>query len=145
MSDTRSDADPALRSSEAGSRASPLPQAGGRSGRVGAGLLANPGPARRLADFYETLTPASIATLGEHYAPDARFKDPFNEVAGIDAIRRLAFPNVADANGDERTLYQSDATVERIELDGSGNTVYVPVGFKSRISRNGSNNDVIER
>lgn len=37
------------------------------------------------------------------------------------------------------------ATVERIELDGSGNTVYVPVGFKSRISRNGNNNDVIER
>ena len=89
MSDTRSDADPALRSSEAGSRASPLPQAGGGSGRVGAGLLANPSPARRLADFYATLTPASIATLGEHYAPDARFKDPFNEVAGTAAIRRI--------------------------------------------------------
>ena len=89
MSDTRSDADPALASSEAGSRASTLPQAGGGPGPVGAGLLANPSPARRLADFYETLTPASIATLGDHYAPDARFKDPFNEVAGTAAIRRI--------------------------------------------------------
>ena len=89
MSDTRSDADPALRSSAAGSRASPLPRAGGGSGRVGAGLLANPGPARRLADFYETLTPASIAALDALYAPDARFKDPFNEVAGTAAIRRI--------------------------------------------------------
>ena len=89
MSDTRSDADPALASSEAGSRASTLPQAGGGPGPVGAGLLANPSPARRLADFYETLTPASIATLGDHYAPDARFKDPFNEVVGTAAIRRI--------------------------------------------------------
>ena len=89
MSDTRSDADPALTSSEACSRASPLPQAGGGSGPVGAGLLANPSPARRLADFYETLTPASIATLGDHYAPDVRFKDPFNEVTGTTAIRRI--------------------------------------------------------
>jgi len=32
-------------------------------------LLANPSPARRLADFYETLTPASIATLGDRLGP----------------------------------------------------------------------------
>ncbi len=37
-------------------------------------------------------------------------------LGGIDAIRRLAFPNVADTNGDERTLYQSDATVERMRV-----------------------------
>lgn len=45
--------------------------------------------ARRLAQFYETLTPAALADLGQLYAPDARFKDPFNEVVGIDAIRRI--------------------------------------------------------
>ncbi|WP_435751641.1 nuclear transport factor 2 family protein [Thauera sp. AutoDN2] len=50
---------------------------------------ANPSSARRLADFYETLTPASLATLDQYYAPDARFKDPFNEVAGVPAIRRI--------------------------------------------------------
>ena len=45
--------------------------------------------ARRLAQFYETLTPAALDGLGQLYAPDARFKDPFNEVAGTAAIRRV--------------------------------------------------------
>jgi steroid delta-isomerase len=46
-------------------------------------------PARRLARFYETLTPAALPGLDQLYAPDARFKDPFNEVAGTAAIRRI--------------------------------------------------------
>lgn len=45
--------------------------------------------AARLASFYEALTPARLASLEQFYAPDARFKDPFNEVNGIDAIRRI--------------------------------------------------------
>lgn len=49
----------------------------------------SPSPAQRLAAFYETLTPASLATLDRFYAPDARFKDPFNEVTGIAPIRRI--------------------------------------------------------
>ena len=43
-------------------------------------------PARRLAHFYETLTLDSLAALDALYAPDARFKDPFNDVVGIAAI-----------------------------------------------------------
>ncbi|NMG75966.1 nuclear transport factor 2 family protein [Aromatoleum diolicum] len=39
-----------------------------------------------LAHFYETLTPQSLARLGDFYATDACFKDPFNEVQGIAAI-----------------------------------------------------------
>ena len=46
-------------------------------------------PALRLARFYETLTPAALDGLDQLYAPDARFKDPFNEVVGIAAIRRI--------------------------------------------------------
>lgn len=46
-------------------------------------------PALRLARFYETLTPAALDGLDQLYAPDARFKDPFNEVAGTGAIRRI--------------------------------------------------------
>jgi len=42
-----------------------------------------------LADFYQTLTPASLVRLGEFYAADAHFKDPFNEVVGVAAIRRI--------------------------------------------------------
>ncbi len=45
--------------------------------------------ADRLAHFYETLTPASLPALGRHYAADARFKDPFNEVAGVEAIGHI--------------------------------------------------------
>ena len=40
----------------------------------------------RVARFYEQLTPAHLLQLDQHYAPDARFKDPFNEVQGIPAI-----------------------------------------------------------
>ena len=42
-----------------------------------------------LADWYEALTPESLAQLGEHYAANAWFKDPFNEVSGLEAIRRV--------------------------------------------------------
>lgn len=48
-----------------------------------------PSPAARLGAFYETLTPASLAELDQLYAPEARFKDPFNEVTGTAAIRRI--------------------------------------------------------
>ena len=43
----------------------------------------------RLVAFYETLTPASLSELAAVYAPEARFKDPFNEVAGLAAIERI--------------------------------------------------------
>ena len=46
-------------------------------------------PLSALVAWYEALTPASLAALGEHYAADAWFKDPFNEVSGLEAIRRV--------------------------------------------------------
>jgi ketosteroid isomerase-like protein len=39
-----------------------------------------------LVRFYETLERASLAQMRSLYAPDARFKDPFNEVTGVEAI-----------------------------------------------------------
>ncbi|WP_382152958.1 nuclear transport factor 2 family protein [Hydrogenophaga sp. ANAO-22] len=42
-----------------------------------------------LCDWFESLSPGSLARLGEFYTPDARFKDPFNEVQGIPAITRV--------------------------------------------------------
>ncbi|MDZ7910086.1 MAG: nuclear transport factor 2 family protein [Gemmobacter sp.] len=44
---------------------------------------------RRLAGFYAHLTPSALEQLEAFYAPDARFKDPFNEVQGLAAIRRI--------------------------------------------------------
>jgi len=45
--------------------------------------------AARAVDFFETLTPASLDRLGALYAPQAYFKDPFNEVRGIADIRQI--------------------------------------------------------
>lgn len=39
--------------------------------------------------FFEQLTPQSLARIGQLYAPEARFKDPFNEVQGVPAITRI--------------------------------------------------------
>lgn len=46
-------------------------------------------PLSALAGWYEALTPETLSRLGEHYAADAWFKDPFNEVRGLEAIRRV--------------------------------------------------------
>jgi ketosteroid isomerase-like protein len=43
----------------------------------------------RLQHFFETLTPTSVAGIGTVYAEDAWFKDPFNEVRGVAAVRRI--------------------------------------------------------
>ncbi len=42
-----------------------------------------------LAAWYQTLSRDSLARIGEHYAANAWFKDPFNEASGLDAIRRV--------------------------------------------------------
>lgn len=63
--------------------------------------------------FYQELSRESVARLPEHYAEDAWFKDPFNEVRGaaaiqhifvhmfsqVDAPRFLVIDKVGDANG----------------------------------------------
>lgn len=43
----------------------------------------------RLVRFFEQLGPADLGRIAELYAPEARFKDPFNEVQGIPAITRI--------------------------------------------------------
>jgi hypothetical protein len=44
----------------------------------------------RVVAFYESISPSDIAGLGELYAADACFKDPFNEVRGVPALRYFA-------------------------------------------------------
>lgn len=43
----------------------------------------------RLVQFYEQLAPTDLARLDTVYAPQAWFKDPFNEVSGVPAIRAI--------------------------------------------------------
>ncbi len=42
-----------------------------------------------IVQAFEQLTPAGLARLSELYTDDARFKDPFNEVQGVPAIRAV--------------------------------------------------------
>ncbi len=44
---------------------------------------------RRVVDFYATVSPDSLDRIDALYAPDAGFKDPFNEVRGRQAIRKV--------------------------------------------------------
>lgn len=37
--------------------------------------------------YLSQLSPPSLADLGQHYTEDARFKDPFQEVWGLEAVR----------------------------------------------------------
>ena len=41
----------------------------------------------RLVRYWERLTPADVERLQERYTDDAYFRDPFNEVRGVDAIK----------------------------------------------------------
>ncbi len=45
--------------------------------------------ASRLARYFETLDPQSVAEVARYYTEDARFKDPFNDVTGVAAIRHI--------------------------------------------------------
>jgi ketosteroid isomerase-like protein len=43
----------------------------------------------RIVTLFEQLSRAELSQLGAIYTDDARFKDPFNEVQGVPAIRRI--------------------------------------------------------
>jgi ketosteroid isomerase-like protein len=43
----------------------------------------------RLAAYFENMSAAGVAAMGDYYAGDAVFKDPFNEVRGLAAIQRV--------------------------------------------------------
>lgn len=43
----------------------------------------------RLVDYWQTLTPASVDALPTLYAADAYFRDPFNDVTGIEKIHHI--------------------------------------------------------
>lgn len=42
-----------------------------------------------LARFFETLTPQTVGDLPRFYAPDCRFRDPFNDVQGLAGITAI--------------------------------------------------------
>ena len=42
-----------------------------------------------LIDWFENLSPETLDELPRFYATDAEFKDPFNEVCGTEAIKKI--------------------------------------------------------
>lgn len=56
-----------------------------------------------LRAYWEGLTRERVAVLDTVYAPDACFRDPFNEVRGIDELRRI-FDHMYDSLDEPRFL-----------------------------------------
>jgi hypothetical protein len=48
-----------------------------------------PPPLTRVVAFFETISPEQLSQIDTLYAPDCRFKDPFNEVQGTRAIHGI--------------------------------------------------------
>jgi steroid delta-isomerase len=55
----------------------------------------------RLKRYFETLTPETVARMGDYYTPDAYFRDPFNEVTGLAKIEHI-FANMWKSLDDPR-------------------------------------------
>jgi steroid Delta-isomerase len=89
----------------------------------------------RVQSFYENLTPASLESdLASVYMPDAQFKDPFNEVTGIEAIRRIF-----------RTMYQQVDSPRFIVTASahSGNEAFLAWQMMFRLRRPGAGERII--
>jgi steroid delta-isomerase len=52
-------------------------------------MMSDDARVQQVLRFYEGLREADLPRLGTLYAPDARFKDPFNDVCGVKAIRAI--------------------------------------------------------
>ena len=44
---------------------------------------------KKLIDYFQALSPASVAEMDSVYTQDAYFRDPFNEVTGIAPIKHI--------------------------------------------------------
>lgn len=79
-----------------------------------------------VAAYFEKLSPASVAQLPLYYAPDARFKDPFNEVQGLPSITHI-FNHMYEA------LDEPHFVITRNLVDGD--EAFLTWDFKFRFKR----------
>ena len=80
----------------------------------------------RIVALFEALVPADVARLREYYAPDAHFKDPFNDVRGLAAIERV-FAHMFDSL-DEPSFVVHEALAE-------GDQCFLTWDFRFRFRR----------
>ena len=88
-----------------------------------------PEAVQRLVQFFEQLQPQDLARLPEIYAPEARFKDPFNEVQGLAAIERI-FAHMFEALDGPHFI-----VTERIVQDTSASWSGTSVSASSALTR----------
>ncbi len=81
---------------------------------------------QRVIELFESLTRDGVRRLGEFYSADARFKDPFNEVQGVAAIRRI-FEHMFDTLDGPRFVIR-DAIAE-------GEQAFLSWDFRFRMKR----------
>ncbi len=86
-------------------------------------------PLDELIDFYQTLTPASLGRFDTFYADDAWFKDPFNTVRGLPAIRHI-FAHMFEQLQEPRFVIT--------EKVGAGRTAMLVWEFSFRLRRRGT-------
>jgi ketosteroid isomerase-like protein len=74
--------------------------------------MADDATLERIRRYFEQLRREDLVRIGEVYTADARFKDPFNEVAGTTAIARI-FEHMFDTLGEPRFV------VHEVVADGA--------------------------
>jgi steroid Delta-isomerase len=65
---------------------------------------------QRVVNFYTQLQPTSLAHMGQVYAANATFKDPFNTVQGLPAVRAI-FEHMFTAYNEPRFVV-TDASLQ---------------------------------
>jgi len=88
----------------------------------------------RVRAFFESLSPESLPRIDEIYARDAYFKDPFNEVRGVAAIRRI-FSHMFEQVEAPRFVVR--------EVVAAGDSAFLTWDFRFRARRLGDAEQVI--
>jgi ketosteroid isomerase-like protein len=91
-------------------------------------------PVERARAYFESITPQSAARIDEIYTADAYFKDPFNEVRGAAAIRRI-FEHMFEQVDSPRFVVH--------EVVAQGDDAFLTWDFLFRIHRLGGREQVV--
>jgi ketosteroid isomerase-like protein len=88
----------------------------------------------RVRGFFESISPEAVRRIDEIYAADAYFKDPFNEVRGIEPIRRI-FSHMFEQVDAPRFVVR--------EVVSDGGSAFLTWDFRFRARRLGDAEQVI--
>ena len=90
--------------------------------------------AARVRAFFESISPQALQRIDEVYAADAWFKDPFNEVRGVEPIRRI-FEHMFEQVDSPRFVVR--------EVVAAGDSAFLTWDFRFRSRRLGEAEQVI--